>query len=272
MNLFTHTLLSLPLPLVCKGAVEHRENGGKPQKAGLQAFDMTVVHPSNRHWLGSRRCITPPCSHFRSPVPVWQSISINVEPRMGGYGSGRRSNRATAEECIRINLADLKRLGMVRRDCMSRRDRKWTCDGQTVAMLTLVSDVHCREHQPCLRITGIARGREINCTIALVGSPMHFGGERWYAICPITGRRCTVLALPPGTTQFASVKGWKVPYESQRECQVHRAYRAIDKATLRLKSLSKYARMPTRERLWSKVSEKQRLVDRELDRLASRLW
>lgn len=32
---------------------------------------------------------------------------------MGGFGSGRRSYRATTDECIRIRLPDLKRLGMI---------------------------------------------------------------------------------------------------------------------------------------------------------------
>lgn len=46
---------------------------------------------------------------------------------MGGIGSGRRSNRATTDECIRIRLPDLKRLGMIKRDCMHQQPahRRW---------------------------------------------------------------------------------------------------------------------------------------------------
>ena len=191
---------------------------------------------------------------------------------MGGYGSGRRSDRTTTDECVRINLADLKRLGMLKRHCMNRRSRAWGSDGRTVAELTLVADVHCSEPYPCLKITGHAHGKRIDCLVWLDSSPMRFGGERWYALCPNTGKRCTALVLPPGKTHFASVRGWGVSYGSQRECAVHRAYRAIDRASSRLKALSKYARKPTRERLLTKLVAKQVFVDEEIDRLARAMW
>lgn len=61
---------------------------------------------------------------------------------------------------------------------------------------------------PCLKITGDAHVKRIDCVVWLESCPMHFGGERWYALCPNTGKRCTMLALPPGETHFASVSGW----------------------------------------------------------------
>jgi hypothetical protein len=164
---------------------------------------------------------------------------------MGGYGSGRRTDRPSTDECIRINLAEMKRWGMLQRHCMNRR-----------------------EH-PCLKITGTAFGRRIDCLVWLEAVDLPLGGERWYALCPKTGRRCAVLILLPGARQFASVKGWRIPYGSQRECKVHRAYRAIDKANVRRKALSKYARNPTKDRLWSRIAAKHQVVDNELDRLAA---
>lgn len=83
-----------------------------------------------------------------------------------------------------------------------------------------------------------------------------FGSERFYALCPLSGQRCTVLILPPGKTLFASVRGWGVPYASTRECEIGRAYRAMRK--VEETRLSKYARRPTRERYrqrWLKAFE-----------------
>ena len=57
---------------------------------------------------------------------------------MGGYGSGRRSNRWTTDDCLRINLSHLKQRGMLRRHCMTRREQMWGQYGQTIASLTLV--------------------------------------------------------------------------------------------------------------------------------------
>lgn len=191
---------------------------------------------------------------------------------MGGYGSGRHTNRATTDECITIRLPDLKRLGMVKRHCMNRQALTWRCDGHITAQLTIVSDVHCRERFPCIKITGHAFWQKIDCVVSLKSCPMHFGGERWYAVCPKTGKHCTTLVLPPGKTHFASVSGWDVAYGSQRECEVHRAYRAIDNASSSLRTLSKYARKPTRERLELKLVAKRMFVEEELERLASRFF
>jgi hypothetical protein len=186
---------------------------------------------------------------------------------MGGYGSGRRSNRWTTDDCLRINLSNLKQLGMLQRHCMARHEEVWSQYGQTTGRLTLVTDAHCLEPSPCLRVTGRAFGKVIDCVVWLEEQPLPYGGERWYALCPRTGRRCTALVLPPGQTHFASVKGWNVAYGSQRECPIHRGHRAIYKAQERRKALSKYTRKPTRERLWDRLIERQVFVDEQIDRL-----
>jgi hypothetical protein len=144
---------------------------------------------------------------------------------------------------------------------MNRRERVWSMDGEVVARLAIVSDTDCLEPCPCLKITGTAFGRRIDCLVWLEAVDLPLGGERWYALCPKTGRRCAVLILPPGALQFASVKGWRIPYGSQRECKVHRAYRAIDKANVRRKALSKYARNPNKDRLWSRIAAKHLCLD-----------
>jgi len=107
----------------------------------------------------------------------------------------------------------------------------------------------------------------INCVVYLEEQPLPYGGERWFALCPHTGRRCTALVLPPGQTHFASVKGWNVAYGSQRECPIHRGHRAIKKAQARRKALSKYTRKPTRERLLDKLIERQVFVDEQIDKV-----
>jgi hypothetical protein len=191
---------------------------------------------------------------------------------MGGFGSGRRSNRWTTDDCLRINLSNLKQRGMLQRHCMTRREQVWSQYGETIADLTLVTDVHCLEPSPCLRITGRAFGKVINCVVQLDEYALPYGGERWYALCPMTGRKCTTLLLPPGCVQFASVSGWNVAYGSQRECPIHRGHRAIDKAQTRLRGLSKYTRKPTRERLVDRLIERQVFVEDEIDKLAQMVF
>lgn len=191
---------------------------------------------------------------------------------MGGYGSGRRSNRPTTDDCLRISLSYLKGLSMLKRHCFSRRELNWSNDGQAIARLTIVTDIECREPSPCLKITGYAFGKMINCVVYLEEHPLPYGGERWYALCPRTGSRCAALVLPPGQTHFASVKGWNVPYSSQRECPIHRAHRAIEKAKARRKALSKYTRKPTRERLLDREIKRWVFVEEEIDKIAQMVF
>ena len=185
---------------------------------------------------------------------------------MGGYGSGRRTDRPSTDACIRINLAEMKRWGMLQRYCTNRRERIWTVDGEVLARLTIVADTDCLEPHPCLKITGTAFRRRTDCLVLLESVALPLGGERWYALSPKTGRRCAVLLLPPGA---ASVKGWRMPYSSQCGCEVHRAYRAIDKAQDRFRRLSKYARKPTKARLRGRIEAKHQVIDDELERLAA---
>lgn len=168
---------------------------------------------------------------------------------MGGINSGRRAKTPDTDDCLRLNLSDLRREGAVKRYQMKRLQRSWSCRSERVAQVTIVVDIDCLEPTPCLRITGWAFGRVVDQTLQVVSQPQPFGGERFYVICPITGRRCTSLILPPSKAFFASVRGWNVPYASTREREVSRAQRTIDKVGARLRGMSKYTRKPTRARL-----------------------
>jgi len=101
-------------------------------------------------------------------------------------------------------------------------------------------------------------------TIRLEAVPMRFGGWRWYARCPYSGRRCTTLVMPNGGKQFASVKAWRLPYASQNEDVFDRAHRRIAKANERLGRLSKYARKPTRQRHWDQIWAAEEVLDHGL--------
>jgi hypothetical protein len=54
-------------------------------------------------------------------------------------------------------------------------------------------------------------------SIDLVAAPRHFGGVQWYFLCPLTGRRASVLWMPQGESCFASRQAWgrEVAYASQ---------------------------------------------------------
>lgn len=112
-----------------------------------------------------------------------------------------------------------------------------------------------------MNISFTHKGEPVEQLITLVSVAMRFGGWRWYAICPFTGRRCTTLVLPNGGHRFASVKAWRLPYGSQNEDAYGRAHRRIAKAEARLEGMSKYARRPTRERQWARIEDGNSVLD-----------
>lgn len=181
---------------------------------------------------------------------------------MGGINSGRRATTPDTDECIRLSLSDLRRDGAVKRHQWSRRDRYWRLCGsrEVVCALTIVIDIECRLPKPTLSLTGSAYGRTIDQDLEIVAQPQPFGGERFYVICPLTGRRCITLILPPGQAEFASLQGWRVPYASTREREIRRAVRTQHKLEQRWSSLSKYARKPKRRQLMQRLSRARCLI------------
>jgi hypothetical protein len=63
----------------------------------------------------------------------------------------------------------------------------------------------------------------------------HYGGLRWWLVCPLSGRRARVLYLPgSGGTVFASRQAWGLAYRSQRAPPEDRAIERSLKAREKL--------------------------------------
>jgi hypothetical protein len=90
----------------------------------------------------------------------------------------------------------------------------------------------CSETRGSMRL--LLRG--LDQRIVLIGEPRHFGGIQWYFICPMTGRRASVLWMPPGASCFASRQAWgdKVAYSSQFETVYYRTLSRADQIRYRL--------------------------------------
>jgi hypothetical protein len=77
---------------------------------------------------------------------------------------------------------------------------------------------------------------ELDQWIDLVAQPRHFGGRQWYFRSPVTGRRCSVLWMPPGARRFCGRHEWgkQVAYASQFDTPVDRAHRGKARIKARL--------------------------------------
>ena len=115
---------------------------------------------------------------------------------------------------------------------------------------------------------------QLDQRVSLLAQPRHFGGQQWYFQCPVTHRRCSVLWLPPGATQFCSHQAWgrQVAYSTQFEPPFDRAITAREKVKDRLiENLNRsewelppkprWMRWHTYERLADKYRLKQDIID-----------
>lgn len=189
---------------------------------------------------------------------------------MGGYGSGRRSGKATVGECQRIEFPHLKKLGFFQPNGFSASGRvSWTRRGEPSGDINLTVIQENNEGRMILKYA--AEGESILQDIPLVRVPMRFGGVRWWALCPISGKRCGTLVYRPRLRKFVSVKAAGIAYCSQTEQGLDSGRSRALKAEKRYKALSKYTRSTKRIRLQDEWIEKEMEADRMFDEFAGRM-
>jgi hypothetical protein len=76
--------------------------------------------------------------------------------------------------------------------------------------------------------------RPVECRIRLETSRPHFGGVRWWFVCPLSGRWVRKLYLQPGCDYFASRQALGLTYRVCREDVGARARRKAEKLWRRL--------------------------------------
>lgn len=93
-----------------------------------------------------------------------------------------------------------------------------------------------RIHAVVERTAGVAMiqhrgvdGARIEQSLGLAPVAQHFGGQRWFFVCPVTGERARKLYLYPGSRQFCSRRGLPEPvtYHCQRDSGAKRVMRQI---------------------------------------------
>jgi hypothetical protein len=161
---------------------------------------------------------------------------------MGGYGSGRGGGGPTVEsECaFRIDIDalrrdDLIRLG-VRGGCVIRfshpyRDLEVECETHIGGPW---NDWVRLKYEMIDYWTG--EPLKIDDKVYLAATRPHFGGLRWWFVCPQLNTRVRKLYLPLGGRHFWSRRAYELAYASQRETKYDRALRRARKLRLRLGS------------------------------------
>lgn len=138
---------------------------------------------------------------------------------MGGWGSGRSGGRPVAEHCLRVDLPWMLQSRLAVPGFLRSGSLSWTCGDQPAGTIgyAAIMDEPGQERLILNYTRGSGADREtVRQEVRLVWTQPHYGGKRWWMICPYKGTRCTKLFLPGNGDRFASRAAWKVQYQSQR--------------------------------------------------------
>ncbi len=126
----------------------------------------------------------------------------------------RGRQRVRLEDGLKLDLNLLIQWGVARPGAKCNSTIRWSYrrTDHEIAAGRLTAD-----------LTGVQQGwlrlelGALDQWIDLEPAARHFGGRQWYFICPVTGRRASVLWKPPGAPRFASRQAWgrQVAYGSQ---------------------------------------------------------
>lgn len=145
---------------------------------------------------------------------------------MGGWGSGRYGGRPTADASLRIDLPWLLRTGRAGEGAWISGSLSWNRGGKEVGSIGYQAIMHepSEERLELSYMRGSGDEREqVRQTVRLCFTVPHFGGKRWWMICPYRGIRVGKLYLPPGGDRFASRQAWRLGYHIQRVTKRDRA-------------------------------------------------
>lgn len=120
---------------------------------------------------------------------------------------------------LRIDLAWMLRTSRAREGALIRGTLHWTCGGEPSGSISY--DAHMeepgRERLELSYVRGEGDEREhVRQTVRLCPTRPHYGGKRWWMICPFRGIRVGKLYKPAGGDRFASRQVWRLGYQSQR--------------------------------------------------------
>jgi hypothetical protein len=144
---------------------------------------------------------------------------------VGGYGSGRQCGRPTVESGLTLDINRLLRQRNILPGEHVSGSLTWsyTHSGERTASIGYEAFLVLPE-AAWARLHYTANGTARDYRVRLEATPCHYGGLRWWWVCPVSGRRTAKLYLPPGATIFAARKAYRLAYRSQREATIDRTH------------------------------------------------
>jgi len=179
---------------------------------------------------------------------------------MGGYGSGLNGGRPTADSSLRIDLAWMLRTGRAKEGSAIWGSLSWSRGDQPSGSIgyRALMDEPGEERLELSYTRGSGEDREeVRQTVRLCFTVPHYGGKRWWMICPYRGIRVGKLYLPPGGDRFASRQAWRLGYHIQRVARLDRAGERLHRFQRKLGCDVGLGAFPTRPKgMWQRTWER----------------
>ena len=118
---------------------------------------------------------------------------------MGGYGSGRYGGRPTADASLRIDLAWMVRTSRAKEGAVVWGSLSWSLGDQPSGSISYraIMDEPGVERLELSYTRGSGEDAEqVRQTVRLCSTRPHYGGKRWWMICPYRGIRVAKTGVP----------------------------------------------------------------------------
>jgi hypothetical protein len=185
-----------------------------------------------------------------------------------------------ADEALRIDLSWMIRTGRAVPGRNVAGTLSWTCRGNPSGRISyeaIMADLDYARLVLTYSRTK-ADGREsVTQEVRLVSTRPHFGGRRWWMICPYRGVRAGKLYMPNGGDRFASRVAWRLGYQSQREASRDKPFSRLNRVQRKLgcrEGADEFIRRPKRmwHRTYARHADRYFALARECDLILSGMF
>jgi len=180
---------------------------------------------------------------------------------MGGWNSGRSGGRPTADLSLRVDIAWMIRSGRAQPGSFMSGSLSWSYgrDDPAGSINYKVDMVDCYDSKLILNYTRGSGGdkESVEQIVRLVFTEPHYGGKRWWMVCPYRGIRVGKIYLPGGGDRFASRKAWRLGYKSQRIAHRDRPFEKLFRLQKKLGAPQGWeAGLPRPKGMWHRTYDK----------------
>lgn len=151
---------------------------------------------------------------------------------MGGYGSGRKAEAHLTEDYRAIDIRDWQRKNRLSPGYQFKTE--WMQNGKTIGGINVSVDNRLLKLSYSVSKPNSDEFERLNYPVKLETTPCHFGGIRYWFICPAVGCGRRVAILYQADKYFCCRHCYQLVYKSQRQSKSTRGFSGASKVREKL--------------------------------------